>query len=86
MKTTKPAPGTMSDIVEIRLSPEQALAFRDVLDSRDGHLFAFVSRSYEPSEGRSVVRFQARRVSRQCALKIARLIREDKTYAKEQTE
>jgi hypothetical protein len=72
----------MNDVVELRLTAQQADSFREVLDEQTingGFIFAFVSRSFEPSEGKSVVRFQCKRVSKKTAASVARVIREDKS-------
>jgi hypothetical protein len=71
----------VNDVVEIILSAQQARQFRDILEEQRinaGHIFAFVSRSFEPDAGCSVVKFQAKRVSKKIAQKCAALIREYK--------
>jgi hypothetical protein len=68
------------------LTADQALSFRDLLeaqrDQKAVFIFGFVSSSFEPSQGRSTVKFQCARLSKRMAGEVARLIREEKAELK----
>jgi hypothetical protein len=53
----------MNGVVEIRLSADQAKSFRDILEDQKingGFIFSFISNSFEPDAGCSVIKFQSK--------------------------
>jgi hypothetical protein len=70
-----------TSIIDLRLSSEQSALFYDTLSIQRQHkqsaIFAIITDSYIPAEGRGVIRLEAKLVSRRCASRIEKLIRED---------
>jgi hypothetical protein len=75
-----------SGVLNLQLDAKQTLAFRDILDDQKiggAFIFGFVSCSFEPSEGRSTVKLQLKRVRKRTAARLAKLIKEDDDQTKE---
>ena len=67
--------------VTLRLSREQSELFAETLCVQKQHkksaIFAVVTDSYVPEEGRGVIRLETKLVTRRTAMKVSKLLRED---------